>query len=76
MVVEPKTQDLPAILRRETDGLGPECTFDCVGNATLLEQAIGLVRRLFPGIVLSAPSRPKTHRMHANPFVPGGGVAG
>jgi L-iditol 2-dehydrogenase len=45
IVVEPKTEDLPAILKRETDGLGPEYTFDCVGNAKLLEQAIELVQR-------------------------------
>lgn len=45
IVVDPKTEDLPAILKRETDGLGPEYTFDCVGNAKLLEQAIELVQK-------------------------------
>jgi len=43
--VDPKTEDLPAILKRETEGLGPEYTFDCVGNARLLEQAIELVQK-------------------------------
>lgn len=45
ITVDPKTEDLPAIVKQETDGLGPEYTFDCVGNAKLLEQAIELVQK-------------------------------
>lgn len=43
--VDPKGENLPAILKRETDGLGPEYVFDCVGNAKLLEQGIELVQK-------------------------------
>ncbi len=43
--VDPKTEDLPAILKRETNGLGPEYIFDCVGNAKLLEQGVDLVQK-------------------------------
>jgi len=43
--VDPKAEDLPAILKRETNGLGPEYIFDCVGNAKLLEQGIELVQK-------------------------------
>jgi 2-desacetyl-2-hydroxyethyl bacteriochlorophyllide A dehydrogenase len=45
ITVDPKTEDLPAIVKRETDGLGPEYTFDCVGNAKLLEEGIELVQK-------------------------------
>ncbi len=43
--VDPKTEDLPALLRRETNGLGPEYVFDCVGNAKLLEEGVELVQK-------------------------------
>ena len=43
--VDPKTQDLAAILKKETDGLGPEYIFECVGNAKLLEEGIELVQK-------------------------------
>jgi 2-desacetyl-2-hydroxyethyl bacteriochlorophyllide A dehydrogenase len=43
--VDPKTEDLAAVLRRETDGLGPEYVFECVGHAALLEQGIELVQK-------------------------------
>jgi len=45
VVVDPKNEDLPAILKRETDGLGPEYTFDCVGNHKLLEEGLRLVQK-------------------------------
>lgn len=43
--VDPKTQDLAAVLQKETDGLGPECVFDCVGHPALLENGIELVQK-------------------------------
>jgi 2-desacetyl-2-hydroxyethyl bacteriochlorophyllide A dehydrogenase len=43
--VDPKTEDLAAVLRRETDGLSPEYVFDCVGHAAMLEQGIELVQK-------------------------------
>jgi threonine dehydrogenase-like Zn-dependent dehydrogenase len=43
--VDPKTQDLAAILKKETDGLGPEYVFDCVGHPALLEQGIELAQK-------------------------------
>jgi L-iditol 2-dehydrogenase len=45
VVVDPKSEDLPAILKRETGGLGPEYTFDCVGHHKLLEEGIQLVQK-------------------------------
>ena len=43
--VDSKHEYLPAIIKRETDGLGPEYIFDCVGNAKLLEEGIELVQK-------------------------------
>lgn len=43
--VDPKTQDLAALLKQETDGLGPEYVFDCVGHPALLENGIELVQK-------------------------------
>jgi 2-desacetyl-2-hydroxyethyl bacteriochlorophyllide A dehydrogenase len=43
--VDPKTEDLAAFVKRETDGHGPEYVFDCVGHPALLEQGIELVQR-------------------------------
>ncbi len=43
--VDPKAEDLAAFVARETDGLGPEVVFDCVGHPVLLEQGIELVQR-------------------------------
>jgi 2-desacetyl-2-hydroxyethyl bacteriochlorophyllide A dehydrogenase len=43
--VDPKAEDLRAFVARETDGLGPEIVFDCVGHPALLEQGIELVQR-------------------------------
>ncbi len=45
IVVDPKTEDLAAILKRETDGLGPEYVFDCVGHPALLEEGIEFVQK-------------------------------
>lgn len=45
VVVDPRTEDLAAVLMRETDGLGPEYTFDCVGHHKLLEEGIRLVQK-------------------------------
>jgi len=45
LVVDPKTEDLPAILKRETNGLGPEYVFDCVGHHKLIEEGIQLVQK-------------------------------
>jgi len=45
VVVDPKTEDLAAVVKRETDGLGPEYTFDCVGHHKLLEEGIRLVQK-------------------------------
>jgi 2-desacetyl-2-hydroxyethyl bacteriochlorophyllide A dehydrogenase len=43
--VDPRGEDLAAVVARETDGLGPEYVFDCVGHPALLEQGIELVQR-------------------------------
>jgi 2-desacetyl-2-hydroxyethyl bacteriochlorophyllide A dehydrogenase len=43
--LDSRADDLPAIVKRETNGLGPEYIFDCVGNAKLLEEGIELVQK-------------------------------
>lgn len=43
--VDPKTQDLAAILKKETDSLGPEYVFECAGHGALLEQGIEVVQK-------------------------------
>jgi 2-desacetyl-2-hydroxyethyl bacteriochlorophyllide A dehydrogenase len=43
--MDPKTQDLAAFLKQETEGLGPEYVFECVGKAALLEEGIELVQK-------------------------------
>ena len=45
MVVDPRNEDLAAVLKAETDGLGPEYVFDCVGHPALLEEGIELVQK-------------------------------
>ena len=43
--VDPKNQDLAAIVKDHTNGLGPEIVFDCLGHPALLEQGIELVQK-------------------------------
>ncbi|MBI2080723.1 MAG: zinc-binding dehydrogenase, partial [candidate division NC10 bacterium] len=43
--VDPMREGLPAILREETDGLGPEVVFEAVGHPALLTQALEFVQR-------------------------------
>ena len=43
--VDPKSEDLAGIVKAETDGLGPEVVFDCVGHPALLEQGIELIQK-------------------------------
>ncbi len=43
--VDPRSRDLSVLLSQETDGLGPEYVFDCVGHPALLEQGIELVQK-------------------------------
>ena len=43
--VDPKEQDLAAFVKEQTDGLGPEIVFDCLGHPALLEQGIDLVQK-------------------------------
>jgi len=45
IAVDSRADDLPAIIKRETNGLGPEYIFDCVGNAKLLEEGIELAQK-------------------------------
>ncbi|MBI4390688.1 MAG: alcohol dehydrogenase catalytic domain-containing protein [candidate division NC10 bacterium] len=45
IAVDPMREDLPAILREETDGLGPEVVFEAVGHPALLTQALEFVQR-------------------------------
>jgi hypothetical protein len=42
---EPKAEGLAATVRAETDGLGLEHAFDCVGHPGLLQQCIDLVQK-------------------------------
>lgn len=43
--VDPKGKDLATIVQMETDGLGPEYAFDCVGHPGLFQQCIELVQK-------------------------------
>ena len=43
--VDTKAEDLAALVKAETNGLGPEYTFDCVGHPALLQQCIELVQK-------------------------------
>ena len=43
--VDPKGQDLAAFVKEQTNGLGPEIVFDCLGHPALLEQGIELVQK-------------------------------
>ena len=43
--VDPKSQDLAAVVKEQTNGLGPEIVFDCLGHPALLEQGIQLVQK-------------------------------
>jgi len=43
--VDPKNQDLAAFVKEQTNGLGPEIVFDCLGHPALLEQGIELVQK-------------------------------
>jgi len=43
--VDPKTQDLAAFVKDQTNGLGPEIVFDCLGHPALLEQGLELVQK-------------------------------
>ncbi len=43
--VDPKTQDLAAFVKDQTEGLGPEIVFDCLGHPALLETGIDLVQK-------------------------------
>jgi 2-desacetyl-2-hydroxyethyl bacteriochlorophyllide A dehydrogenase len=45
LAVDPKTEDLPSIVKAKTNGYGPEVVFDCVGHPRLLEQAVELVQK-------------------------------
>ena len=48
LVVYPKTENLPAILKRETNGLGPEYVFDCAGTTSCSRRASSWFRRGAP----------------------------
>lgn len=43
--VDPKAEDLAAIVQAETGGLGPEYAFECVGHPALLQQCVDLVQK-------------------------------
>lgn len=43
--IDPRGQDLAAIVKEQTHGLGPEIVFDCLGHPAFLEQGIDLVQK-------------------------------
>lgn len=45
LAIDPREDDLGEILSRETDGLGPEVSFEAIGDPARIEEAISLTRK-------------------------------
>lgn len=45
IAIDPQAEDLKGALMRETGNLGPEVTFEAVGNPALMEEAIALTQK-------------------------------